>query len=110
MRAFLIAVTMSAVAAPAFAAGAPTFSKDVAPILFKSCVECHRPTAMAPMSLLSYEDARPWARASKQKVAARQMPPRGADPAAARYSNDVSLKQAEIDTIAAWVDGGSLEG
>ena len=97
-------------AAPAFAAGAPTFSKDVAPILFKSCVECHRPTAMAPMSLLTYEDARPWARAIKQKVATRQMPPWGADPTVGKYSNDVSLKQAEIDTIAAWVDGGAPEG
>ena len=91
-------------------ASPPTFSKDVAPILFKSCVECHRPTAMAPMSLLTYDDARPWARAIKQKVAARQMPPWGADPHVGKFSNDVSLKQAEIDTIAAWVDGGSLEG
>jgi hypothetical protein len=94
----------SAVASP------PTFSKDVAPILFKSCVECHRPTAMAPMSLMTYEDARPWARAIRQKVAARQMPPWGADPSVAKYSNDVSLKQEEIDAITAWVDAGSLEG
>src|SRR3954465_2790149 len=86
------------IAAPALAAP-PTFSKDVAPILFKSCVECHRPTAMAPMSLLTYEDARPWARAIKQKVSTRQMPPWGADPTVARYSNDVSLKQTEIDII-----------
>ena len=110
MNAVLIVLALSASAAPAFAAGAPTFSRDVAPILFKSCVECHRPTAMAPMSLMTYEDARPWARAIKQKVATRQMPPWGADPTVAKYSNDVSLDQAEIDTIAAWVDGGSLEG
>jgi hypothetical protein len=97
------------IAAPGLAAP-PTFSKDVAPILFKSCVECHRPTAMAPMSLLTYDDARPWARAIKQKVSARQMPPWGADPTVAKYANDVSLKQAEIDIISAWVDGGSLEG
>src|SRR3954465_3832718 len=93
------------IAAPGLAA-APTFSKDVAPILFKSCVECHRPTAMAPMSLLPYDDASPGARAIKTKVAARQMPPWGADPTVAKYSNDVSLTQAEIDTIAAWADGG----
>src|SRR5258707_7554761 len=109
MKAILV-LALSISAAPAFAAGAPTSSKDVAPILFKSCVECHRPTAMAPMSLMSYEDARPWARAIKQKVAARQMPPWGADPTVAKYSNDVSLTQAEIDTITAWVDAGSLEG
>ena len=111
MRHVLHVVTLIAItAAPALAAGAPTFSKDVAPILFKSCAECHRPTAMAPMSLMTYEDARPWARAIKQKVATRQMPPWGADPTVAKYSNDVSLKQDEIDTITAWVDGGSLEG
>jgi hypothetical protein len=109
MRRAILTAVVIALAAPAFA-GPPTFSKDVAPILFKSCVECHRATAMAPMSLLTYEDARPWARAIKQKVVARQMPPWGADPSVARYSNDVSLKQQEIDTIAAWVDGGSPEG
>jgi hypothetical protein len=110
MKAVLVVLAVSMTAAPAFAAGAPTFSKDVAPILYKTCVECHRPTAMAPMSLLTYEDARPWARAIKQKVAARQMPPWGADPAIGRFSNDVSLTQAEIDTISAWVDGGAPEG
>ena len=96
-------------ATPALAA-APTFSKDVAPILYKNCVECHRPDAMAPMSLITYEDARPWARAIKQKVAAREMPPWGADPTIGKFSNDLSLKQSEIDTIAAWVDGGAPQG
>jgi hypothetical protein len=67
------------IAAPALAA-APTFSKDVATILYKNCVECHRPDAMAPMALISYEDARPWARAIKQKVTRREMPPWGARP------------------------------
>src|SRR5947207_10267300 len=105
MKIAIVALGVSIVAAPVFAAGgAPTFSKDVAPILYKNCVECHRPTAMAPMSLLAYEDARPWARAIKLKVQSRQMPPWGADPTVGRYSNDVSLKQAEIDTITAWVD------
>jgi len=109
MRVALAALWFSIAAAPAFA-GAPTFSKDVAPIVYKHCVECHRPTAMAPMSLLTYEDARPWARAIKQKVVAKQMPPWGADPAIGRFSNDVSLTQTEIDTIAAWVDSGAAEG
>jgi hypothetical protein len=110
MRVAMVTVALLACAGPAFAAGAPTFSKDVAPILYKNCVECHRPMAMAPMSLLAYDDARPWARAIKLKVQSRQMPPWGADPTVGKYSNDVSLKQAEIDTIAAWVDGGAPEG
>src|SRR5262249_8546548 len=109
MRVALAALWFSIAAAPAFA-GAPTFSKDVAPIVYKHCVECHRPTAMAPMSLLTYEDARPWARAIKQKVVAKQMPPWGADPAIGRFSNDGSLTQTEVAPIAAWVDSGAAEG
>ena len=101
---FVLAAASSAMAA------APTFSKDVAPILYKNCVECHRPTAMAPMSLLTFDDARPWARAIKQKVVRREMPPWGADPTVGKFSNDVSLKQADIDTIAAWADAGAPEG
>ena len=65
---------------------------------------------MAPMSLMTYDDARPWARAMKTKVVKREMPPWGADPAIGKFANDVSLKQSEIDTIAAWVDGGAPEG
>jgi hypothetical protein len=91
-------------------AATPTFSKDVAPILFKSCVECHRPSGMAPMSLMTFDDVRPWARAVRQKVVAREMPPWGADPAVGTFANDVSLAQAEIDTIVAWVDGGAPQG
>src|SRR5262249_52919151 len=109
MRVALVALGFSIAAAPALA-GTPTFSRVVAPILYKNCVECHRPTAMAPMSLITYEGARPWARAIKQKVLARQMPPWGADPAIGKFSNDVSLKQADIDTIVGWVDGGAPEG
>ena len=110
MRSPLITLALTITASSALAAGTPTFSKDVAPILFRNCVECHRPTAMAPMSLMTYEDARPWARAIKQKVVTRQMPPWGADPTVAKYSNDVSLKQSDIDTIAAWADAGAPEG
>src|SRR5690348_5581448 len=85
---------------------AVTFTKDVAPIFYKSCAECHRPTMFAPMSLLTYEAARPYARTIKQKVVARQMPPWGADPAHGTFKNDPRLTQAEIDTITAWVDAG----
>ena len=93
------------------AADAPvTFTKDVAPILYKSCVECHRPTMFAPMSLLTYDDVRPYARSIKQRVVSRIMPPWGADPAHGEFKNDPRLSQAEIDTIAAWVDGGAVRG
>lgn len=92
------------------ASAAPTFSKDVAPIFYRSCVECHRPGAIAPMSLLSFDDARPWAKSIKQKVASRVMPPWGADPHIGKFSNDPSLSDAEIATVVAWVDGGAAEG
>jgi mono/diheme cytochrome c family protein len=87
-----------------------TFTKDIAPIFYKSCAECHRPTMFAPMSLMTFDDARPYARAIKQKVAARQMPPWGADPAHGTFKNDPRLSQSEIDTITAWVDAGAPKG
>ena len=96
--------------ASAEAAGTPTFAKDIAPILYENCVACHRPNHLAPMSLITYADARPWARAVKTKVLAREMPPWGADSSVRAYKNDASLTQTEIDTIAAWVDGGAPEG
>jgi mono/diheme cytochrome c family protein len=88
----------------------PTFTKDVAPILFKSCAECHRPGEAAPFSLLSYKDARPWAKSIREKVLKREMPPWHADPKHHEFSNDRRLPQSEIDTIAAWVDSGAKEG
>jgi mono/diheme cytochrome c family protein len=88
----------------------PTFSKDIAPIVFKHCAQCHRPGEVAPMSLLSYEDVRPWARAIKSKVMSREMPPWGADQQGRKMRNDPSLSQAQIDTIVAWVDGGAVRG
>jgi mono/diheme cytochrome c family protein len=97
--------------ASALAADPPvTFTKNVAPILYKSCVECHRPTMFAPMSLLTYDEARPYARSIKQRVVSRVMPPWGADPAHGTFKNDPRLSQAEIDTIARWVDGGAVKG
>ena len=92
------------------AEGVPTFAKDVAPILYENCVSCHRPNHMAPMSLISYEDARPWARAVKTKVVAREMPPWDAAPGIQEYTNDSRLTQDQVDTISAWVDGGSPRG
>jgi hypothetical protein len=96
--------------APAVTA-AVTFHKDVEPILQKNCQSCHRPGQIAPMSLLSYQAARPWARAMKTKVVAREMPPWFADPQHGKtYITDRSLTQADIDTIATWVDAGAPEG
>ena len=109
----LIAVAASSVTlaqAPAAAAG-PTFHKDIEPILQKNCQSCHRPGQIAPMSLLSYTAARPWARAIKTKVVAREMPPWFADPHQnVEYRTDRSLEQEEIDLIAKWVDAGAPEG
>jgi mono/diheme cytochrome c family protein len=87
-----------------------TFARDIAPILNAHCVSCHRPNQIGPMSLTSYGEARPWARAIKAKVVARQMPPWGADPRYGRFKNDWSLSQAQVDVIAAWVDAGAPMG
>src|SRR5438309_4828354 len=89
---------------------APTFSKDVAPIFYSKCVTCHRAGEVAPMSLMTYKDARPWARAIRDKVVAREMPPWHADPAHGAFRNDHSLTQAQIDTIVKWADGGARQG
>jgi mono/diheme cytochrome c family protein len=95
----------------ALAADAPvTFTKDVAPILYKNCVECHRPTMFAPMSLVTFDEARPWARSIKQRVTARTMPPWGADPAHGTFKNDPRLSEADIETIAKWVEAGAPKG
>ena len=105
------ALLLGTVATGAEAAeGAPTFAADVAPILYESCVACHRPNHLAPMSLITYDDVRPWARAVKSKVVSREMPPWGADSSVRAYKNDVSLSEDQIDVIAAWVDGGAPRG
>src|SRR6185295_17866627 len=92
------------------AEGTVTFTKDVAPILYKNCVECHWPSMFAPMSLLTYDEARTYARSIKQRVVSRAMPPWGADPAYGVFKNDPRLSEKEIETIVAWADGGSPKG
>jgi hypothetical protein len=87
-----------------------TFSKDVAPIFFKNCVECHKPNDIAPMSLITYKEARPWARSIKEKVANREMPPWSPDPHYGEFSNEKRLSDKDVQTIVAWVDGGAKEG
>ena len=89
---------------------AVTFSKDVAPIFYANCVYCHRPGEVAPFSLLTYQTARPWARAIKRMVAERRMPPWLADPHYSSFSNDRRLTDQQIQTIVAWVDGGAPKG
>ena len=89
-----------------------TFTKDVAPILQEKCEGCHRPGQMAPMPLATYEDVRPWARALKSKVVAREMPPWHIDRTVGiqQFVNDISLSDTQIDTIVRWVDGGAARG
>ena len=95
-----------AAAAPA----APTFSKDVAPILFANCTSCHRPGEIAPMSLLTYKDTRPWAKSIATKVADGTMPPWHADPQFGKFVGARSLTDAQKSTIAKWVAAGAPEG
>jgi hypothetical protein len=102
-------------AAPAFAGetpATPTFSKDVAPIFQAKCQECHQPNSIAPMSLISYQDVRPWARSIKERVATRQMPPWHIDRSVGvqKFKNDMSLTDEQVETIVRWVDGGSPQG
>src|SRR5215471_18802623 len=93
-------------------AASVTFTKDVAPIIFNKCANCHRPGEVAPMPLTSYAETRPWSKAIREEVVGRSMPPWYADPhtSTLKFSNDRRLSQPEIDTIAAWVDGGAVKG
>jgi hypothetical protein len=89
-----------------------TFTKDVAPIIFNKCANCHRPGEVAPMTLTSYKEVRPWSKAIKEEVVERSMPPWFADPhtSTLQFGNDRRLSQKEIDTIVAWVDAGAPKG
>lgn len=95
---------------PKSAAKDVTFSKDVAPIFYRTCSECHRAGEVAPFSVMSYKEIRPWAKSIREKVISREMPPWHADPKHGDFINDRRLTQADIDTITAWVDGGAREG
>ena len=112
----VLLVLAATVMVPALAAAAvpenPTFHKDIEPILQRSCQVCHRPDNMAPMSLMSYQETRPWARSIKNKVEAREMPPWHIDPKVGvqGFKNDRSLSNDEVATIARWVDTGAPRG
>jgi hypothetical protein len=118
IRAFVIAAATavlfasSAAAQTSTAARQVTFTKDIAPILQRSCVSCHRPGEMAPMSLMTYEDARPWARAIRTRTASREMPPFHIDKSIGitSFKNDPSLTDEELATIGRWVDAGAPRG
>ena len=81
------------------AAGGPTFNKDVAPILYKNCTNCHRPGEIAPMSFLTYKDARPWAKSVATQVEKGTMPPWHADPTHSEFLNDRRLSEADKNTL-----------
>jgi hypothetical protein len=98
---------------PAMAADSQvTFAKDVAPILQEKCQDCHRKNSMAPMSLITYEETRPWAKSIRQRVITRQMPPWHIDRTVGvqKFKNDMSLSDQQIDTIVRWVDAGAPLG
>src|SRR5882724_10886488 len=100
-------LVVSGLATAADSAKPVTFSKDVAPIFQAKCQECHQPNSIAPMSLITFQDARPWARSIKERVASRQMPPWHIDKSVGvqHFKNDMSLSDEQIDTIVRWVDG-----
>ena len=110
--ALLVAVCGAPDAASAQTAAAPTFTKDVAPILQRSCQSCHRTGEIAPMSLTTYQEVRPWARSIRSRVVARDMPPFHVDRniGITQFKDDPSLSDDEIATISKWVDAGAPQG
>src|SRR5439155_12467033 len=104
----LAVVLLPAVAAAeAASATQATFSRDVAPILQVKCQECHQPNSIAPMSLITYKDVRPWAKSIRERVITRQMPPWHIDRSVGvqQFKNDMSLTDEQVNTIVRWVDG-----
>jgi len=114
----IVGLAIVAVGASMFAAKASdgdksvavTYTRDIAPILESNCVACHRPGEVAPMSLRTYKEVRPWARSIRDKVANRVMPPWFADPHYGQFANDCRLTDEQIHTIESWVDNGAVEG
>jgi hypothetical protein len=109
--AFVVAVASMGIRSAADQKKAPTFAKDVAPIIFNKCATCHRAGEPVPMLLTSYQEVRPWSKAIREEVVERSMPPWHADPHnSVKFRNDRRLSQNEIDTIVAWVDAGAPKG
>src|SRR5207247_6944990 len=113
---YLIMMALIALGTTANAQSAPerqvTFTRDVAPLLQRSCQTCHRPGSIAPMSLLTYEEVRPWAKSIKLKTSLREMPPWFIEKniGIQKFKDDSSLSEKEIATIAKWTDGGAPRG
>lgn len=112
VRLIPVAFVLIVVSAPAYASGrtVPTYAKDVAPILNRNCVSCHRPGQIAPMSLMSYEEVRPWVKSIEKNVRLGEMPPWHADPAHSEFANDRSLSEAEKGTLLEWARNGAPRG
>lgn len=110
MRTALIALLGTLIGPSVAAADTPTFYKDVLPILQTNCQACHRPGEVAPMSLLTFEQTRPWAKAIQKAVMTRQMPPWFADPKFGHFANERRLSERDINTISAWVEAGAPGG
>ena len=105
-----LVLTAGGAAAAGAEADTPTFTEDVAPILYENCVTCHRAGEVAPMSLITYQETRPWVRSIKNKVMSGEMPPWHAAPSVGRFLNERRLTDAEREIIGEWVDAGAPEG
>jgi len=110
LRPFTLLLCSSALALAASNSTLPTFHKNVQPILQNHCQECHRPGEAAPMSFMTYKDARPWAKAIREAVLIGKMPPWPADPHYGKFSNTRTLSPDEINTLVSWADSGAREG
>jgi hypothetical protein len=108
LRISVLGLAIASAAVAATGSTSPTFNKDVLPILQKNCQGCHRPGEVAPMSLITYKDTRPWAKAIKVAVATEKMPPWFAE--AGHFANDRRLSAADINTLSAWANNGAPEG
>jgi hypothetical protein len=108
----LVAPLPASAQTPAAGGTLPTFTRDVAPIFQERCEVCHRPGNIGPMSLVTYEDVRPWLRSIKARVVGREMPPWHVDKTVGiqKFINDRSLTDAQIDTIVRWIDAGAPRG
>jgi hypothetical protein len=106
----LVLLAPAAVAASTDVPDQVTWAEHVAPIFFEHCTSCHRPNDVAPMSLLGYEESRPWARSIQRVVTAREMPPWDADSRYGEFANDISLSDAEVEIVSRWVQQGARAG
>jgi mono/diheme cytochrome c family protein len=106
----LAAIVTLAMAANQPNPGKVTFTKDIAPIMYKNCIECHRTGEIAPMSLITYAEVRPWAKSIRERVVERSMPPWSADPKYGHWANDPRLSEQEIATIVNWVNASAPKG